>query len=708
MALIGKIRKNFWLVLVLLGLALAAFIMMDMSGSGGPAGAVTDMTIGEINGEKINYQDFQQTEQAYYRNAQLDAFQKRKNIWDFYVERALINDEADAMGLAISYDELMDLQFGVNQSPVIKSNWTNPQTGQVDQATLQQYRTAIENEEPMNPEFVAYWAEQEKQIVKEALQAKLYSLINKSVYAPSWLAEESFKLENSKVDFDFVKIPFDEIDGSGIEVTDQDIKEHMQKYPAEYKNEEETRVAKLAIFNVEPSATDVNNMMTNMNAISDEFAITENDSIFAISNGGSYSPVYGTPDMLPEVARDQITELQPGEVYGPFEDQDFLFIVKMIDRKPVPDTVEAKHILRTADRANVEAVAEAQAYIDSLKTVYQNGGDFEALAREHSQDPSAATNGGDLGKFTQNTMVREFSEVCFLTGKKGGLYTVTTDYGVHLIKIEDQIFNNDDDKFRISTITQAIIPSQETQDSVYDIVSEIVAQSRSEEDLQKAIDELADPNVTLDSADPVKRNDFKIADLRAGQSSRDIISWMFDSTTERGDISPEVYRYTDPVNYYDNQYVVALLDRIIPKGMKDVDDVREQLQTVVLNRKKGEKLASEMQFTSLQDVAGQYNTEVQSAADVAVLSEFVPGVGSEPEVVGAAFTLDPQSVSQPIVGNSGVFVISPLGVNEAGAANNIPFLKKNLATSTKSQVNFKVLQSLKERAKVEDKRATFF
>jgi len=82
MALIGKIRKNFWFVLILLGLALAAFIMMDMTGSG-PAGTVTSLTIGNIDGEKINYQDFQQTEQAYFRNAQLDPFQKRKTFGIF-------------------------------------------------------------------------------------------------------------------------------------------------------------------------------------------------------------------------------------------------------------------------------------------------------------------------------------------------------------------------------------------------------------------------------------------------------------------------------------------------------------------------------------------------------------------------------------------------------------------------------------------------
>lgn len=707
MALIGKIRKNFWFVLVLLGLALAAFILMDMTGSGGPGGAVSDLTMGEINGTKINYRDFQQTEQAYFRNAQIDPFEKRKNIWDFYVEKALVEKEADAMGLHVSYDELMDLQFGVNQSPVIRSNWTDPQTGQIDQASLQQFRTAIENGDPLNPEFTAYWSEQEKQIVKEALQGKLYSIINKGVYTPSWMAEETFKMENSKADFKYVKIPFDEIDGAGIEVTDQDIKSYMMENKSEFEVDEETRIAQLAVFNVEATDSDVEGLMENMRSIKKEFARTDNDSLFVMTKGGSYTHIYGKAEQLPEVAREQIAGLEVGEVYGPFRELDFLYVVKMIDKRTVPDTVEAKHILRTSDRTNPESVATAQAYIDSLKNVLlTTGADFETLASEHSQDPSAATNGGDLGKFTQTTMVREFGDICFVKGQTGGIYTTVTDYGVHLIKIEDQIFAEDPLKYRVATVIEPVIPSQETQDSIYDVVSEIISSSRSAEDLQTALENIE--SVELTKANAVRKNDYTIGDLGAGQTSRDIISWMFDSTTDKGDLSPEIYRYTDKVNYFDNKYVVAVLDEIRPKGLKSVEEVREQLEPTVLNKKKAEKFVSQLKFNSLEDVASQFGTEVQTASDVALTSDFVPGVGSEPEVIGTAYNLAVQSVSKPIIGNSGVFVISPLSVNEAGAANNIPFLKKNISTSTKSQVNFRVLQSLKDKADIEDMRATFF
>ena len=176
MALIGTIRKNFWFVLILLGLALAAFILMDMTAAGN-AGGTGSLTMGSIAGEKIDYRAFQTTESAYFGNAPGDAFSKKKNIWDFYVQDALLKRESNKLGLAVSSEELMDLQFGANPSQIIQANWRNPQTGQLDIAQLNQFKTVIENGDEMNKEFRIFWAEQEKQIIKDRVQSKLNNLV---------------------------------------------------------------------------------------------------------------------------------------------------------------------------------------------------------------------------------------------------------------------------------------------------------------------------------------------------------------------------------------------------------------------------------------------------------------------------------------------------------------------------------------------------
>jgi parvulin-like peptidyl-prolyl isomerase len=434
---------------------------------------------------------------------------------------------------------------------------------------------------------------------------------------------------------------------------------------------------------------------------------TKNDSLFVTVNNGVYSHLYVTLDKMPESAQDTISKLKVGELYGPFEDNGYYLTVKLLDKKNVPDTVEARHILRTADRANPASLAAARSFIDSLRQVYTSGkSSFDSLAIKHSNDTQSGLKGGDLGKFTQDRMVPEFAHTCFIEGKEGGLYTVETQFGVHLIEIQDQIFNDNDPKYNVSSIGQPIIPSQITQDNRYDEITEIVAANRNIESLTAALEKY--PDNDMESSTPVNINAFGLGSLGANQSSRDIIKWAFEPTTEVGDVSPDVFRYTDNVNYYDNKYVLASLKSIIPAGLPTVDAVKSQIETAIINKKKGEKLAASLNVGSMDAVASEHNTTVETASDISLNTNFIPGMGNEPKVIGAAFDLDIQAISKPIVGNSGVYVIQPISKQEAGTANNIPFLKQSLSTTTRSQVDFKIVQNLKERAKIMDDRYKFY
>lgn len=700
MALIGKIRQNFWFVLILLGLALAAFLIMDTSLSGNGGGGAAPAYIGSVNGTKINYTDFTKTEQAYFGGSQADSYSKKTTIWNYYVERELLKEEADALGLNVSYDELMDLQFGANPSPIISQN-------QWQASDLQNIKTSLTNGEAINPSLEAYWIEQENQIMNEAIKSKLNGIISKSVYTPSWLAEESFSSENTKVDFKYVKIPYDQIDGAGIEVSDSDINNYVSGKKSQFEQKEETRVAEYAVFDVSPSAADTSYWLEKANEMKTNFMNATNDSLFATSNKGYYSHIYNKLDQVSEANRGGIAALNPGEIYGPFEENGSYVIIKMIDKKVIPDTVQASHILRSADPNNPIAMAQADAFVDSIWSEYKSGRvSFDTLAVRHSNDPGSAVKGGDLGDFAQETMVPEFAKAAFVYGKKGGLYKVKTQFGVHLIKVGNQKYNDRELKYNFASIGQSIIPTQETQDNKYDEVTELVSQYRESDELRTALESF--PDVSLESSAPMKVNDYAFATLGNGNTPRDIIKWLFNPSTEVGDVSDDVFRFSDQVQYFDNKYVVVTLKDIVPAGMPTVDVLRNQVETAVLNQKKGEKLKGSLSVTSLDDIAGQYSTTVETATDVAAAAVFVPGVGNEPEVIGTAFDLAAQSVSKPIVGESGVFLIEPVRKMDAGAPSNIPFLKSSVSTSTRSQVSFKIIENMKKRADISDSRAKFF
>jgi peptidyl-prolyl cis-trans isomerase C len=97
-----------------------------------------------------------------------------------------------------------------------------------------------------------------------------------------------------------------------------------------------------------------------------------------------------------------------------------------IKQMPPEEEVHARHIL-------VPTEDEAKAIQAQLK----KGADFATLAKEKSKDPGAA-DGGDLGYFTKDQMVPEFSEVAFKLDKGQISDPVKTQFGWHIIKVEDK------------------------------------------------------------------------------------------------------------------------------------------------------------------------------------------------------------------------------------------------------------------------------
>jgi peptidyl-prolyl cis-trans isomerase C len=103
-----------------------------------------------------------------------------------------------------------------------------------------------------------------------------------------------------------------------------------------------------------------------------------------------------------------------------------------------PESVRARHILIKVDpKGGDKEKAAARKKIEEIQKKLKNGGDFEALAKEFSDDPSR-DRGGDLGYFTKGRMVKPFEEAAFSlqVGQVSGI--VETTYGYHLIMVVDR------------------------------------------------------------------------------------------------------------------------------------------------------------------------------------------------------------------------------------------------------------------------------
>jgi len=704
MALISKIRKNSWLLVALIALGLIGFIVMDMTSGQQSVFGSGQTTMGEFEGQKLDWNQFQRVEQILYSNQSGDTYARRDQLWNYFVEEAIIKEEADALGLGVSPTELKDLQFGTNPSPIIRQRFTDPNTRQVDFQQLNQIKAAIEDGSiyEQDPRMVQYWAHQEKEIIKDRLQSKLASMVTKAVYTPTWMAEMGSST-SAPVDFAFVKVPFDEVDDSEVSLTDEDYKQFLEKNKAKFKTEEETRKLEYVVFDVLPTQADSAALRNRIDTLMSAFETTNNDSSFVERNYGSINGNFVTKSSLSPVIADTVFSIPVGSVYGPYTEGRAYKAVKVIDRRTVADSADTRHILLSADTP--QAFQSAESTADSLLNLLETGAaSFDSLAIKFSQDPGSASKGGLYEGVTPGQFVPEYNKIIFETGEIGQLYKVRTSFGWHIVEVLSRS-SNQTERVKVAYIQESIVPSEKTQEDLYAEVLDFVSQNREIEQLRNSAAERAD--LELETSRGLKKNDYSIGALGGGQASRDLIRWAYNANV--GEVSPEIYSYQDPQEYYTNKMVVAALRSKQSAGMPSVDNIKDEIKDQVMREKKGELIKGQITSNDLSAIANSYSTQVDTATNVNFSATFVPALGgNEAKVLGQAFILEQGQTSGPIVGNSGVYVIKVLNKNAPAQASNIPATRRNMAAPVRNQIPRNLIQAMKDNADIEDNRFRFY
>ena len=703
MALIGKIRNNSLLLILSIGLALAAFILMDMFSGQKSIFGQSQLTLGNIAGEKIDINEFNRLEKIRYQNSD-SYYNNRNSLWNYLIEKTLVEQEADALGLGVCSAELMELQFGTNLSPIIQQRWANPQTRQVDRNQLNQIKTALETGDlGKDPKLGPYWREQEFEIKKERLQSKLNAMVGKAMYTPTWMVEQVHVDQSQKVDFNYVRIPFDDID-EAVELTDSDFQNYLVDNKAVYSQKEETRKLDYVVFNILPSKEDSVTYKENITSLVKDFTETENDSIFVGNNNGTIDEVYFSKKTLSPAVSGTLFDIPIGTVYGPYLDGGAYRAVKLIDRMIVPDSVESRHILIKA--TSQPTYAQAFQTIDSLKNLIEKGTHrFDSLAVKFSQGPSAP-KGGKLGYAAPNQMVKPFNDLIFYKAKKGKVYTVITNFGVHLVEVTGKKFIKNEEGVKVAYVSEAIIPSDNTQKNVYDEVLTFVGENRSLDALKKSVD--ANSNIEVVTSAPLKKNDYIVGNLGSGQASRDMVKWGFSSSTSVGDVSPDIFTFQAPGQFYSDKYVVTGLKNIQAAGLPSVADIRNEIEPLVRNLKKAALLKDKIRGKDLGSIASLYGSKIDTIKGANFSSPYIQGLGNEPKVISSSFNLDLNKVSEPIVGNAGVYLISLTNKPAAPALTNIPALRKRTSLQAQNQVRGNLIQAMKKNAEIEDYRSSFY
>jgi len=708
MAAIGTIRKQSGLLIVLIGMAMVLFLLGDIFSSGASFFAGQDQEIGLIAGESIDLQDYelkvqQAIDEQYGLEGATEQARKsiRERIWQEMIRERVLLTELKNLGISVSADELLDQVKNVQPGSILYQYFTDPNTGQIieqfrDERTGQinsnRVLQAIQN--LLNSENSRDWLPIERAIQQDVMMNKYMTLLNKGLVASSIEAQQITREKQSQVTFKYALKEFSSMDNSEFEPSDADYKAFYDKHKNEprFEQKDETRSVKLALFELVPTAQDMEEISLELEDIKVEFKKDSNDTAFVAENAdgqiGNLIRSMSIEEVNPMI-KDTLANAPIGTVFGPFTAGKTMVLYKLSGKRFAPDSVKASHILISlADAADTAAASAARTKLDSIKTVAQKKGNFAELAKEFSEDFGSAEKGGDLDWFTRGRMVAPFEKAAF-EGDKGDMVIVQSQFGMHLIYITDQ--TKDKPKFLISTVDRAIEPSKETSDAIYRKASKYSIEHQSSE--------------SFESTDEVKVEPIPSITLSANNvgpmtNARDMVRWIFEA--DKGDVSTPFES--------DKFIAVVLVDDISPAGVMSLEQAKGIINIEVINEKKAAKIIADLGNVSSVDAAAQsFGTQSNTASNVSFGQGSLPnGLGREMKVLGTVYGMEVGNTSGPVTGNRGVFILELVSKNIPEGDLDITNTKRTESSNMSSRVNTQVYEALKKNAGVVDNRAKFY
>lgn len=709
MSIIQQIRdKAAVLLTTLIALSLIGFLVQDaFIGRSSGFFSSQPTTVGKVNQSEIDAQEFNSkvnaAEQS-YRSQGMESNEMMtqniiESIWNGYIMEELIRTESKKVGLALTSKELGALLFSDAAPQEFRQLFTDPNTGMFDLqaaktwfSNLKKNKRADEikmvNDQLLNPLSI------------RLLNEKYNSLFIQGSYVPKWMLEKQ-NADNSLVSsISYVGVPYAVVSDSlkELAVTAAEIDAYVREHKDEFKQDKVKSVS-YVVFDANPSSTDSSNVYNQLSKLKEEFLTTPDAKAFVTRNNTSNSFYDGfvLKTRLQMSAKDDIINMPLGGVFGPYIDGNTYTIAKKIDIRNLPDTVKCRHILvsiadpRTGQLRRDDSTAKKK--VDSIFNAIKAGADFGVMAAQFSEDEGSRAN---MGEYTFSSvditnLAKEFGDFIFYK-PTGSREVVKTSFGYHIIEVLNQ--KNFQESYKMAYLAKKILPSPETDNAASSSATIFAGNSRN---LKTFDDNVVSMKLGKRVADNLKEMDYSIG----GMSSRQMVKWVFENNV--GSVS-------EPFDLRD-KYVVVAVTGSLEAGVQPASVARVMVEPILRDKKKAQEIKKKIgNASSLEQVSSATSMQIMSADSIQFASPYVPEIGNEPKVIGAAFSKTFISkVSQPIEGTNGIFVIR---VNQLGAMSSMSVdlnaQKKAVESQLRQYANFSTMEALKKSAKIEDNRAKIY
>ena len=712
MATLQKIRSKGPLLVIVIGLALFAFIAGDAWKVLQPHQGKQD--VGEVNGEVLSAQDYQKmvdelSEVIKLTNGLNSLTEDQLNnvkdqVWQSYVNNKLIAEQAEKLSLKVTDAEIQSIIDQGTHPLLMQTPFRNPQTGMFDKDMLKKFLVdyANLNASQMPAQYVeyyqkmgAFWQFVEKTLAQSTLAEKYQNLVTKSLISNPVAAEDAFNSRTEQSDLLLAGVPYSSINDSTVQVSDSEIKDRYNEKKEQFKQLVETRDIRYIDVKVVPSDADRKAVEKEVTEYSNQLASTTADfGTFVRSTGSSvnYSDVPVSKSVFPADVASRLDSTNVNEVYGPYYNQtdDSFNAFKLLAKVSSPDSIQFRQIQVYADTEE-----KTKTLADSIYNALKGGADFAAVAKIYGQTGEAtwvnaqSWEGSELdadnSKFINTLLNQPVNELANLNMGQANLIL--------------QVMNKKSmqTKYKVAVVKREVEFSKETYNAAYNKFSQFVAQNTTIDSMVKNAEE---SGYTL-----MPRTDLSSAEHYVGgvRSTREALKWIF--AAKPGEVSP-LYECGE-----NDHLMVVALDKIHEAGYRDINSVAEMLRAEIRRDKKAEKIMEEMKkYNSIAQVKGMKDAVSDSVKHVTFSAPAYISVtrSSEPVIGAVAAKTAANKVSAPIKGNGGVYMIQVYAKEKGSEKFDAKQEETTLTNMAVRIAGNQLINDLYQKAKVADQRYLFF
>ena len=594
MATLQKIRSRGPLVVIVVGLALFAFIAGDAWQVMRPH---QSQDVGEVNGESISAQDYQKMVEEYTEVVKIarnvnsltdeEVSRLQDEVWQTYVENKLIENEAKKMGLEVSDAELLSIINTGTHRLLQNTPFRNPQTGLFDKDMLNKFLAdyAQMNQAQMPAEYAeyyqkmyTYWQFIEKTLVQTRLREKYMSLIGNALISNPVEAQNAYDARVAQSDLLLAAVPYSSVSDSTVTVSEADLKAAYDKKKEQFRQYVETRNIRFIDVQVTASAEDKAALQEEMEEYTTQLAGNVTDYTTFVRSAGSdvpYVDLFYTTRALPGDVVARLDSVSTGDVFGPYYNasDNTLNTFKKLAVASMPDSVEFRQIQVVGENA-----ARTKTLADSIYDAIKGGADFAEVAKKYGQtgEPTWISSVNYEGAQIDGDNLKYIEAITM--GKKDELKNLALGQANVILQVTDKKAVKE--KYKVAVVKRVVEFSKETYSKAYNDFSQFIATNNT---LEKMVANAEDAGYRL-----LERNDLRSSEHGIGsiRDTKEALRWAFNA--KPGEVS-------GLFECGDNDHMLMVgLSGIVPEGYRPLSLVQNQLRFELLRDKKAEKIMADM------------------------------------------------------------------------------------------------------------------